>query len=92
MNDSISDAHAALIQKQKRQFVRRRRKQQINRTMNHSTSTTSNTTIPLLYLTAATPSILYNANQFYIKHGFVVHSTMVTGELIMNTYIKTVHV
>ena len=81
---------SSVIQQRKRQLQRqRRRPAEINRNSDNAMS--SNNDIPLLYLTATTPTILYEANQFYRQHGFTIQSTMEMGELTMNTYIKAVY-
>ena len=88
----------ALIQKQKRLLQQQRRRQQRIEDIHRTNISHSSHTLlpppppPLLYLTATTPTILHHANQFYNKHGFVLHSTIVMGELNMNTYIKAIYI
>lgn len=75
----------ALVQRRKR--LLRRYQQHTNAIPDSSTGTSA----PLLYLTATTPTILLEANQFYQKHGFTIQSIVNIGELSMNTYVKAIY-
>jgi GNAT superfamily N-acetyltransferase len=82
---------AALIQRHTQQRRRRQQQHRSNGTY-PETATIPPPPPPLFYVTATTPTLLIEANRFYVQHGFQIHNSIELGDLTMITYIKAIFV